>query len=215
MPRPKKRRIINFSPQAVHFKPAGIPLREIEEIIIAHEELEAMRLKNLLEQNQEEAARQMDISQPTFHRLVTVARKKIVDALVNGKAIKIEGGHYIMKENKTSSNTIIAISSASKDLEGDIDNRFGRCQYFLIVSIDNGNIASFEFIENVKSEMRGGVGIAVAQMLANHGINAVISGNIGPRAMDVLKEFEIPAYQASGSKREAIEDFVKGKCNLL
>jgi predicted DNA-binding protein (UPF0251 family)/predicted Fe-Mo cluster-binding NifX family protein len=217
MPRPKKKRTINFFPSATYFKPAGIPLRELDEVVIAHEELEALRLQVLLEKNQEGAAQQMSISQPTFHRLINTARKKIVDALVNGKAIKIKGGNYIMKEKGIASTNkiIIAISSSSKDLEGDIDSRFGRCQYFILVSIDNGDIVSFESIENVKSDMRGGVGIAVAKMLADHNINGIISGNIGPRAIDVLKQFEIPVYQADGSKREIIQDFIAGKCNLI
>lgn len=101
MPRPKRKRTIHFSPKTTYFKPAGICLRELDEIILAYEELEALRLQELLEQSQEQAAKQMDISQPTFHRLINSARKKIVSALVNGKAIKIEGGHYLMQNEET------------------------------------------------------------------------------------------------------------------
>lgn len=216
MSRPYKKRRISFSPTATYFKPAGICLRELDEVVIAHEELEALRLKDQLEHTQEDAARQMEISQPTFHRLVNAARKKIVDALVKGKAIKIEGGNYIMNEKKVSANNaIIAISSSSEDLEGDVDNRFGRCQYFLLVSINEGNIASFKAIKNTKADMRGGAGIAVAQMIADHNIDGIITGNMGPRAIDVLRQFQIPAYQASGSKREAIQLFIENKLTQL
>ena len=216
MPRPKKKRLIDFSPRITYFKPAGIPLKELDDVVLAHEELEALRLQVLLEKKQEDAARQMDISQPTFYRLINAARKKIVDALVNGKAIKIEGGNFIMKEeNVASANRIVAISSSSEDLEGNADSRFGRCQYFLIVSIENEKISSFKSIENIKSDMRGGVGTAVAQMVADHGVNGIITGNMGPRAMDVLRQFNIPVYQASGTKREAIEDLINGKCDLI
>ena len=68
----------------------------LEKSIITVDEFEAVRLKDLLGLEQEEAAKKMNISQPTFHRLVLSARKKIADAIVNGKAIKIEGGNYKM-----------------------------------------------------------------------------------------------------------------------
>lgn len=81
-------------PDTTYFKPAGIRLKELEESIITIDEFEAVRLKDLQELDQEAAAKKMNISQPTFHRLVLTARKKIADALVNGKAIKIQGGSF-------------------------------------------------------------------------------------------------------------------------
>ena len=62
------------------------------------DEFEAVRLKDLLGMEQEEAAKKMNISQPTFHRLISSARKKIADALVSGKTIKVEGGAYKIVE---------------------------------------------------------------------------------------------------------------------
>jgi len=94
MPRPRLRRRVRFMPGVNYFKPAGVRLRELEEVILTVDEFEALRLKDLLGLGQEEAAKKMGISQPTFHRLVLAARKKIADALVEGKAIKIEGGTY-------------------------------------------------------------------------------------------------------------------------
>jgi predicted DNA-binding protein (UPF0251 family) len=90
MVRPRRMRRICFTPNAVYFKPAGVPLRLLEEVVIRKDELEALRLQNLKGLGQEEAAKQMEISQPTFHRILQEARKKITDALINGKAIKIE-----------------------------------------------------------------------------------------------------------------------------
>ena len=60
--------------------------------------MEAIRLKDLLKLDQNECAKKMDVSQPTFHRLIHDARYKIADALVNGKAIKIQGGNYKLEE---------------------------------------------------------------------------------------------------------------------
>ncbi len=211
MARPRKKRQIGFSPTATYFKPAGISLSSLNEITLGHEEIEALRLKDLVQKTQEEAACQMGISQPTFHRLVQAAHKKIIDALVHGKAIKIKGGHYTMKEKaKNPQNTILAVSSSSQDLEGEVDSRFGRCKYFLLISIENNKIVSHKALENGQIDMRGGAGIATAQMLANHNVGSIISGNIGPRAIEVLQQFQIPAYQATGSIREVVQKFING-----
>lgn len=96
MPRPFRKRRIRFQPGITHFKPAGIPVAESEEIVLKMEELEAVRLKDHEEKGQIESAKKMNISQPTFNRLLRTARKKISEALVEGKAIKIEGGSYKM-----------------------------------------------------------------------------------------------------------------------
>jgi len=96
MPRPRLCRRIFFEPWVRYFKPAGVRLLAMQENVITFDELEAIRLKDLLGLDQEEAAKKMKISQPTFHRLLCSARKKIADALVNGKAIRIEGGVYEM-----------------------------------------------------------------------------------------------------------------------
>jgi len=96
MPRPRLCRRVEVQPDITYFKPAGIRMIDLEESVITVDEFEAVRLKDLLGLEQEECARKMNISQPTFHRLILSARKKIADAIVNGKAIKIEGGVYKM-----------------------------------------------------------------------------------------------------------------------
>ena len=90
MPRPKLCRRIFAEPGVTYFKPRGIPLSELTETVLNVDEFEAVRLKDLEGLEQEECATKMNISQPTFHRLVISARKKIADAIINGKAIKIE-----------------------------------------------------------------------------------------------------------------------------
>jgi predicted DNA-binding protein (UPF0251 family) len=94
MPRPRLCRRVKFLPETTYFKPAGIPLRKLEEVVLTVDEFEAVRLKDLEGLEQTEASDRMKISQPTFFRLLDSARKKIADAIVNGKAIKIEGGSY-------------------------------------------------------------------------------------------------------------------------
>lgn len=96
MPRPTKWRRVALIPEANYFKPAGIPLRVLEEVCLSVEEAEAIRLKDLEGLEQEECAQRMRISRPTFHRVLGSARSKLADALVNGKAIRIQGGSFEM-----------------------------------------------------------------------------------------------------------------------
>ena len=96
MPRPQKTRRVNSIPGATHFKPAGIPLRMMEEVIVSIEEAEAVRLKDLEGLGQEGCAVSMNVSRPTFQRILLSARQKIADALLNGKAIRINGGNFEM-----------------------------------------------------------------------------------------------------------------------
>ena len=92
MVRPLKPRCIGADPEAAYFKPRGIPLRELEQVVLTLDEVEALRLKNLEGLEQTEAARKMSVSQSTFQRILTAANGSVADALLNGKAIRIEGG---------------------------------------------------------------------------------------------------------------------------
>lgn len=94
MARPPKFRRVEFEPQFTYFKPAGIPKRELEEVILHVEEVEAIRLKDLEDLEQEECAEKMHISRPTFQRVLTSARKKLAEVLIEGKALRVEGGNY-------------------------------------------------------------------------------------------------------------------------
>lgn len=106
MARCKCPRFIGEGPNTVYYKPAGIRLTELEEVVLELDEYEAVKLADLEELYQEDAAEKMKISRQTFGRIICSAHKKIADALVNGKAIKIEGGNVINnKVNNTTNNT--------------------------------------------------------------------------------------------------------------
>ncbi len=90
--RPRLMRRVALNLEADYFKPAGIPMRELELVSLTLEETEAVRLSDLENLEQEDAAKKMGISRRTYWRELQSARKKIADALVNGKAIKIEKG---------------------------------------------------------------------------------------------------------------------------
>jgi predicted DNA-binding protein (UPF0251 family) len=94
MVRPQKDRFVKFDPNISYFKPRGIPMQNLEEVRLAVDEGEAIRLADLLGLSHEEAGRRMGVSRATFGRIVQKARKTVADALINGKAINIEGGNY-------------------------------------------------------------------------------------------------------------------------
>jgi uncharacterized protein len=116
MPRPCCPRHIDVHPCAAYFKPAGIPARLLEEIVLTLDELEALRLADFEGLYQEEAAARMKISRPTFSRVVEQARRKVATALIQGKALRMDGGSVVMK------------ASAASAAEGEAPNQRGaRC----------------------------------------------------------------------------------------
>lgn len=96
MSRPIKPRKVSFVPENNYFIPLGKTKCQVEEIQIKVEELEAMRLKDAENLSQEECAAKMQISRQTFQLIIDEARKKMVNALIEGKAISIQGGNYTL-----------------------------------------------------------------------------------------------------------------------
>jgi len=94
MARPTNCRRVGSVPLSNYFKPRGVPLSMLEEVVLTVDEFEALRLADLESLYQEQAAERMKVSRPTFGRIIESARKKVADALVKGKALKIEGGEF-------------------------------------------------------------------------------------------------------------------------
>lgn len=92
MPRPIKSRCVEREPGATYFKPRGIPMTELAEVVLGVDEFEALRLADLEGLYQEEAAARMKVSRQTFGNIIHAAHAKIAEAIVKGKALKIEGG---------------------------------------------------------------------------------------------------------------------------
>ncbi len=102
----------------------------------------------------------------------------------------------------------IAVSSSGKDLDSQVDPRFGRCAYFVIVETDD---MSFEAFDNENIALGGGAGIQSAQFVASKGARAVITGNCGPNAVQTLSVSKIEIFIGhSGIVREVIEKYIKG-----
>ena len=89
MPRPRLCRCIEFNPNVTYFKPRGIPMSDLGVVELTTEEMEAYRLRHINDLDQQQSAKKMETSASTYQRIINSAYKKIADALVNGKAIKI------------------------------------------------------------------------------------------------------------------------------
>jgi uncharacterized protein len=101
MSRPSCCRKVGHLPTAMFFKPRGIPLRDLEEVALAVDELEAIRLADLEGLYQEAAAEKMNVSRQTFGRIIAEAHRKIADFLIGGKALVIEGGNFTVEDLRT------------------------------------------------------------------------------------------------------------------
>jgi len=89
MPRPRLCRRVKFNPSVTYFKPQGVPMKCLDVIELTIEEIEAYRLRYIENMEQNDGAKEMNTSQSTYQRILSSANKKIADALINGKAIKI------------------------------------------------------------------------------------------------------------------------------
>ena len=103
----------------------------------------------------------------------------------------------------------ILISSKGKDLDSQIDPRFGRCAYFVIVNTDD---MSFDAFENESMALGGGAGIQSAQFAASKEIKVVVTGNVGPNAVRAFSAAGIKVITGQeGTVRKAVEDYKMGK----
>ena len=107
----------------------------------------------------------------------------------------------------------IAISATKPTLDAEVEPRFGRCPYFVIVDPET---MQYEAMDNVSAGASGGAGISAAQMLAGKGVNAILTGNCGPNAYQVLSAVGIKVFTgASGRLRDAIESYKAGRLQAI
>jgi predicted Fe-Mo cluster-binding NifX family protein len=105
----------------------------------------------------------------------------------------------------------IAISSTGKSLESEVDVRFGRCNYFLIVESEEDKIKDFKVIENTAKAQMGGAGITSAQIIANEKPDVVITVNTGPKAFEVLNQLKIKICRGEGKVKDVVQRFLENK----
>lgn len=109
----------------------------------------------------------------------------------------------------------VAISSQGKEDIDQVSEVFGRCPYFIVFDINSGIAENRIVMENTSMNQAGAAGTATAQMMAEKDINFVIAGTIGPRAIEVLAQFDIQTLKASGTISQAIEDFTTNKLEKI
>lgn len=103
----------------------------------------------------------------------------------------------------------IGVSSTGENLDANVDQRFGRCKYFLIVDTES---MEFEVLSNENAMASGGAGIQAAQTIAKTGAEVVVTGNVGPNAFQTLSAAGMKIFTgASGTIKESIEKYKKGE----
>jgi predicted DNA-binding protein (UPF0251 family)/predicted Fe-Mo cluster-binding NifX family protein len=241
MSRPFKCRCVAFVPNVTYFKPAGVPLKSLKEVRLSVEEVEALRLKEIEGLDQEEGAVRMSISRPTFQRILTSARHKVADALLTGKAIRIEGGNFqvlpplinfkLKSEliNSAGDTRLMKIAVVTDD-GITVSQHFGRAQYYTVVTVDNGEVVSKEQRNKAGHHVAGAEHASQASQGEKHGYDAnaqashagmmanitdcqlLIAGGMGWGAQESLKQAGIAVHMTDMENiEEAVKLYLQGK----
>lgn len=110
----------------------------------------------------------------------------------------------------------IAVTSNGNSINSPTSPFFGRCNFFIISTVENNEILDSVAFENTASNQNSGAGINAAQIVGNQGVNSVISGAIGPKAFSVLKQLNIKMYTARpGTVSENIQKLIEGKLDEM
>jgi len=225
MTRPKTLRQIDGIPTVKWFKPSGVKMCDLMEVSLTFDEIEALRLADFDGLYQEKVAERMGVSRQTVGRILVAARKKVAEALVNGKAIRLEGGQIQYRQpacldpqeehfrgaltaEQIKHPTKVVITSSGPDLDSEVDPRFGRAAYFIVIHLDDGSIT---VLSNEGSESTSkGVGIQNSQRILDAGAEVIITGRVGQKVMGMLSAAGVRIFLVeSGSVREAFEAFKK------
>jgi len=110
--------------------------------------------------------------------------------------------------NKENDVVKICVPSTGEGLDSEIDPRFGRCEYFVLVEIKDGKILNVQSEKNVGSEQGSGAGIAAAEQVIKLGANIIIANDVGPKSKDILDQLEIKIIKASGNIKTALDKYI-------
>jgi len=110
----------------------------------------------------------------------------------------------------------VALTSEGKDLNSQMSSVFGRCQNFVIATIEDEEITNYESLENSAGNQSSGAGPAAAQLIGDEGVDKLISGGMGPKAFSALEQWDIEVYEGEeGTLKENIEKLSSGKLNRV
>lgn len=219
MTRPKSLRQIEALPGNTWFKPAGVSMRNLEEVSLTLDEFEALRLADLEGLYHANVAERMDVSRQTIGRILSVAHKKIAEALVHGKAIRLEGGKVKLGQTEKESKKEgkgrhegfrVAIPSTGPSLDAAMDPRLGNCPYLIIFNTEDSSIEVLDNKQNMDPDKSNGGN--TAQHIIDCKVDAVITCDIGKNISSILAGDNIEIYVIEGGTgHQAITLFKKEK----
>ena len=228
MPRPRKCRRVCRLPENPGFLPMT-PGSNSDSIILNVDEFETLRLLDRVGLSQEECGTYMGVARTTVQQIYTSARKKIADALVEGRPLRIEGGQYRLcekdepcfgcqgcwhqqtepRQKKEDGSMKIAIPLDEN--QQDICPVLARAPYFLFA--ENGVT---QVVENPASQAQGGAGLKAAQFLVDQGTDVILTPRCGQNSADVFEAAEIRIYKTQGiSVQENLKAFEEEKLEVL
>lgn len=220
MSRPTITRIVDIPLRTVYFKPCGKLPDDTECVTIKFEELEALRLADLEGITQSKACVNMGISRHTFGRILATARKKVARSLVESLPIVVTGG---TNARRLSSAELlreypvmkIAISAEGPTLQDIVDPRFGRAAGFVIYDTET---KAFEYIDNGAAQAAAqGAGLMAVETVVEAGVKVVLSGYIGPKALEALQAVGLGTVQDMDNRTvgDVIDEFEAGRLTVL
>lgn len=208
MPRPTRSRRIEGYPEHWSFSPDNAD--DAEEVILALDEYEAIRLIDRERLTQEQCAARMGVARTTVTAIYENARAKLAQVIVDGKRLRISGGSYQiirheMRQIIEKGQTAMRIAVTYEN--GEIFQHFGRTEHFKLYDIEDGTITNEQIVET------GGSGHgALAGFLRAAQVDALICGGIGPGAQMALAEAGITLYGGvSGNADAAAKAFAEGR----
>ncbi|QOG11896.1 DUF134 domain-containing protein [Arcobacter sp. FWKO B] len=188
MPRHKNERIISFKPRITDFSPIG---GSSEKVSLLPEEVEAIYLMDLLGLYQEDAAFKMEVSRPTFARIIKSARQKLAMAVLNGQNLHLQSSE---------SGYVVAFCSNSKEI---YENLEPQNQYICIFEIKNKEIVNKTFLQNPVNTQKAKPAIALPEIFIKYGVNFYITSTIGEgfknslisKGITIVKKDSITLYE--------------------
>ena len=210
-------------PRNCHFGPLDSESSEIINMTV--DEYETIRLIDLEGLTQEECSKQMNVARTTVQGIYIEARKKLAEALVNGKRLLIGGGEYKIcgmgcsrgckfRCNKKENDVMkIAIPVEEARKNSNVCMSYGRTPFFAVY---NTETKEYEFLDNSAAASSGGAGIKASQMLVDNGVTSVITQRLGQNAADVLNLAKVEILLAvAGDLEQNVEAFIEGKLSPL
>lgn len=220
MSRPVITRIVDIPMRTIYFKPCGKLPDDTECVTIKFEELEALRLSDLEGITQSEASKNMGISRHTFGRILAAARKKVARSLVESLPIVVTGGTNARRLSsaellKDYPAMKIAISAEGPTTQDIVDPRFGRAAGFVIYDTETKTL---EYIDNGAAQAAAqGAGLMAVETVVEAGAKVVLSGYIGPKALEALQAVGLGTVQDMDNRTvgNVIADFEAGNLTVL